>query len=438
MPHRVMTVLTVVLGIIGAGVVAAIVLAGADPRRAARRGPRWRRRLIGAGLSVLAALGVPAAAKDAPGAAPAGATAAEAAKARVGRTDEWKHLAATWAEAEEVASGKRGAYPFDREGQKRLLDALDRSTRDVGDLAARGLLAADEADLLKQELAALTRGVQFKRPVELRMATCYKPMVLTPRDARAKLAERLPLLTRLATAKTLQPEVVVRVIVAVQGDVRQLTDEKYLAGLPEADRREARRIGEKAAACVQQLRLRIRPQLSEAGLADTPEWRTVTEAWKAAAPLAESGQSTTAEREAAKAGLANAAQALDRLVAAGMLSLPEADLLKSEAGRLREKIYRNPPTDCQVKCYDMMFLAPAHVSLKRLRQRLPLLAKLAASGEVHREVLAKVLPSIRDDLNVLADPKAAGALPGGDQAAEAKAEAEKLLARIERLPGKPR
>ena len=34
---------------------------------------------------------------------------------------EWKRLAATWREAEEVASGKRGAYPFNRKGKAKLL-----------------------------------------------------------------------------------------------------------------------------------------------------------------------------------------------------------------------------------------------------------------------------------------------------------------------------
>ena len=53
MPQRVANVLTLVLGIAGLAVVAALVLAGADLRRAARTGPRWKRALVAAGLALL-------------------------------------------------------------------------------------------------------------------------------------------------------------------------------------------------------------------------------------------------------------------------------------------------------------------------------------------------------------------------------------------------
>jgi hypothetical protein len=47
----------VAVGVLGAAAVMAILLAGRDPFPAARSGPRWRRRLLGAGLAALSVLG---------------------------------------------------------------------------------------------------------------------------------------------------------------------------------------------------------------------------------------------------------------------------------------------------------------------------------------------------------------------------------------------
>lgn len=47
----------IALGVLGAAAVIAVLLAGRDPGPAARSGPRWRRRLLGAGLAALSVLG---------------------------------------------------------------------------------------------------------------------------------------------------------------------------------------------------------------------------------------------------------------------------------------------------------------------------------------------------------------------------------------------
>lgn len=57
MPHRIMNLWTAVLGIAGLLLVAIIVIFGADLIRASRTGPRWKRALVGASLSLLAILG---------------------------------------------------------------------------------------------------------------------------------------------------------------------------------------------------------------------------------------------------------------------------------------------------------------------------------------------------------------------------------------------
>jgi hypothetical protein len=54
---RFWNVWTLVLGLLGLAIVVALAVIGQDLRRAKTRGPRWKRRIIAAGLAVLAAVG---------------------------------------------------------------------------------------------------------------------------------------------------------------------------------------------------------------------------------------------------------------------------------------------------------------------------------------------------------------------------------------------
>ena len=57
MTDRFWNLWTLVLGLLGLVIVVSLVVIGQDLRRAKTRGPRWRRRIIAAGLAVLAAVG---------------------------------------------------------------------------------------------------------------------------------------------------------------------------------------------------------------------------------------------------------------------------------------------------------------------------------------------------------------------------------------------
>jgi len=148
-----------------------------------------------------------------------------------------------------------------------------------------------------------------------------------------------------------------------------------------------------------------------ATLEDSPGWKTVTDAWATATPLAKSGKSTTAQRKAADAKLNAAAKALKRLGDAGLLAPEEAQLLATEANNIRQDIYRNPPTDCKVTCYSMAYVPPAQKSLERLAGRLPLVEKLVAGRKVHRAACISVLEACDADLLVLSDPGMLRQLP---------------------------
>jgi hypothetical protein len=306
MPYR--SAAWILVGLGGLVAVAGLVLIGIDVYAASRRGPRWKRRLLGAGLAVLGLLGLgggvreylrptcydmapmPFAAPslqrlevqasvlyqltsegrvdpDTAGKALAAAEAAlvqasrpevlgalspeerERASALIGNTrtridqvkarldagplgdsDEWKQLVATWAEAEEVASGRRGQYPFSEAGRKELLARLERLGADAAALAGRGLLSQAEAGLLAMEAQALAKRVGRFRPTELRGATCYKPMDFWPaREGAGRLAARLPLLERLAAQEQVSRPALRKLLAAVEADLATLSDEKELA-----------------------------------------------------------------------------------------------------------------------------------------------------------------------------------------------------------------
>jgi len=127
MPQRTFNLL---IAIVGLALVAAIALVGFDVYRAAKTGPRWKRRLVGAGLALLAALGLPACDKATDASPPATGNAGTP-STTLADSSQWKRLVATWHEAEEIASGRRGAYPFDRAGKKRVLQALATAGKDV-------------------------------------------------------------------------------------------------------------------------------------------------------------------------------------------------------------------------------------------------------------------------------------------------------------------
>lgn len=228
-----------------AGLVLALALALA--RRDRRGGPPWGRRLAATALGLLAGLGCADRGNAAGGrkdpvdpqqprtgldarperqrlqalAADGDALAArDASDAGLEGSERWRRVRTTWREAEEVASGRRGAYPFDTRGKEDLLAALERAMEDTARLADERLLSAPEAALATEELAALVAGVRAKRPTEMVRATCYKPAMFTPAQASLeRLRARLPSLEKLAAGGALHAAVVRKVVAAARADL---------------------------------------------------------------------------------------------------------------------------------------------------------------------------------------------------------------------------
>jgi hypothetical protein len=225
-------------------------------------------------------------------------------------------------------------------------------------------------------------------------------MMFTPaRDSLSRLTNRLPLLEKLADSTTLRPDVVDKVLDTVEQDLATLDDQQMRDGLPDEQRPQADEVREAVRAHVEEIRTKL--QVDAGTLEDHPQWRVVVDAWRAATPLAKSGRSRTAQREAVDKKLDAAKRVIGELSETGALCEAEAQLLVLEAAHLRERIYRDPPIDSKVTCYDMAAIIPAQQSLQRLHQRLPLLKRLAADGRVHPAALHKVIGSIETDIETL-------------------------------------
>ena len=141
----------------------------------------------------------------------------------------------------------------------------------------------------------------------------------------------------------------------------------------------------------------------------TPEWKTIQTAWDFVTPLAKSGQSTTAQRKESDEKLKAAETAVGKLAQLGFISSSEAGLLNTEAAKLHEDLYRNPPVpaagEMRISCYEAVAVRPADKTMQRLSQRLLLLEALTKEERLDEPVLAKVLPTMEADLNTLSDEK---------------------------------
>lgn len=439
MPQKTLNLLAALAGLL---IIAAIALLGYDVYRAARTGPRWKRRLVSAGLALLALVGPVACGSAADSTPPVRTVPADRAR-RYDETAEWRQLLAIWKEAGGVAAGKRGAYPFDRAGKKRVLESLVAATQNLDALKGARLLSEAEVCLLKEDLAQLTRGVQAKRPTEMRMATCYEPMMMSPaRDSLKRLAARLPFLSDLAGSGRLRPEVVRKVLVSVEKDLGTLSDERMLRPLSDAEKAQAATVRESIKEQVAKLKAALGGASGPTGargpagasLVATPKWKTVTDAWKTVAPLARSGVSTTSQRKDADTKMGDARKAIAALKEGGLLAAQEAELLTGELANLRQDMYRNPPTDSRVTCYDMAYISPAQISLDRIAKRLPLIEKLAAGGKLHPAAASKIIAAAQADLAILADEKKLAKLPAAEQrkARKAQQQAADLLEKLRR------
>jgi hypothetical protein len=172
------------------------------------------------------------------------------------KTRQWQKLEEARGEAEEIASGSRGSFPFDDRGKRDLLARLEAGARDVDSLIAAGALHLSEAGLVKADLERLTRIVLGFRPREMEHHTCYRAVILDPfGTALARLTVQTPLLEQAVEAQALHPEVLRKLLTLVEADLASLAK-----GEAKADAKKlaaAKELGARAALALAKLRERL-------------------------------------------------------------------------------------------------------------------------------------------------------------------------------------
>ncbi len=227
--------------------VVGLILFGRDLDDAARRGPRWKRRLVAMGLAALAALGFGPACRSRKAAPSSGSPGAgqgssrprgapetrtrNANRPRSGRPGsqlkdppaqvrDWKDLRRVYHAAARVAQAPPGSYPFDEATKKRLLAGLEQARRLARRLVQSGRLSPAEGKVVLAELESLAQAVRSYRPVEMKRLSCYFRRGLPPKVARrGRLRSRLELLRKLARQGTVREEVLRLVEGRLQADL---------------------------------------------------------------------------------------------------------------------------------------------------------------------------------------------------------------------------
>jgi hypothetical protein len=235
------------------------------------------------------------------------------------------------------------------------------------------------------------------------------------------LAKRVKLFRQVIASDRIAPAAMDRIVERVERELAQLTDPKQRVHnllRTDAGRLMAKKLHAEVSALVVQVKRRVLVER----LGKTSGWQAVETALTSAAPLAKSHRSTSAQRVAITKQMNTAKVRISALASAGLLAAGEAELLIGELARLKKEIYRTPPIDMKVQCYQTIPQDPIGDSTKRLAKRIPVLSKLVASGKLNPLIAGKLLPSIRADIKLLTKAK---------KSAELRAKADALLKQIE-------
>jgi hypothetical protein len=423
MPQR---AVNIVLAAIGLVVVAALVVAGADAYAHARRGPRWWRRVVGAGLALIAMFGagscrpVP---EEHPGIDPLllrsldnrrkrlpviewlvrqpeltpalrerllDVIEEDLAVMRYGRDldemedslsarangvvllDErstnllyfkarltqrsglrlratrcWKRIARVLHELQEIGAGRRGNFPFDIAGARRLDNDYVGALEDVAALKLARLLDDAEATLLKQELDRHREAAGYKRVHEDMHTTCYLGIygIDDREESPERLGKRLDALKALADSETVRPAVVERALASALRDMEFIREAKWRGQRNEEDAESYGELREHASWSIEAIEERVPdPALA---LEDRDEWHSVRAAFAEALPHKWAATSTTADRKRLARRFDEARAKVVRLFLEGGISADEAALILFEAESLRNGFCAFRPADLE-------------------------------------------------------------------------------------------
>jgi hypothetical protein len=332
------------------------------------------------------------------------------------RSDHWRIVSDAWRYSVPLADSYKSTTAQRKIVTKKLKDA-DAA---ISALSAAGLLSASEAAMLVIDMNRIKSDLLRDPPTDAQF-TCYDYGFLPAVQlSMNNLSKRVELLRKVVASDRVAPAAMDRIVQRVQRELDQLEDPTLARGLRnKADRLKAKKLHAEVSALV----VRIKCNVLGMRLGETSGWKTVETALAAAAPLAATRRSTSAQRVAVVKQMDIAKSNLTSLTEAGLLAAVETELLFGELARLKNAIFRDPPTDTKVSCYEMMAPDPVGDSTKRLIKRIPMLSKLIDSGKLNPLVAGKLLGSISADIKMLKNAKKAEPL---------RKQAIALLTRIDR------
>lgn len=416
MPQRAMSLAWGIAGLIA---VIGVVLVGVNASRAASRGPAWRRRLLGAGLVLMAALGASSCSRADMTSAPT-QTPATKPSAALEETPEWKAILDAWQFTAPLAESRKST-----EAQRKVVEEKIAAVKLAGEkLAAAGLISAAEAQLLAGELANL-RATILKDPPTDCQVTCYDMMMISPeRESLDRLAARLPLLKRLAADAVVHPGVAAKILPAVESDLRRLSEAQPGPQLPPDEQKRRATLRAEAETCVKEIKALLGKPA--AALDETPEWKGIAAAWAEASEVASGKRGDypfdkTGQKKLLDA-LAKADADVAKFRAAGLLGEAETVFLKIELAQLVAGVQMKRPTEMRMAtCYEPMWMpTPAERGLKNLTERVPLVEKMVESGKVSPAAALKVIEALQRDIAAAETSDANRPLSEADQARAAE------------------
>jgi hypothetical protein len=207
MPHRTMNIVFAALGLAGLVVIAVLAIWGADIRRAARSGPKWKRKTVAAGLLLLAMMGFGGCgggADEEP--EPQAAAVRDADKRKKAIAEAWRGLDAAWEHGTDYAFGRHGLWPFDKAAKDAVLKRTDQFDAHVAVLERFGEIRAIEADALKLEWDFVQEQIDLLPAADLRKG--YPRSEAYRRRKLARADKLLGPLTALVNADSVNQEVV--------------------------------------------------------------------------------------------------------------------------------------------------------------------------------------------------------------------------------------
>ena len=137
----------------------------------------------------------------------------------------WSRFVAVWDSAKEIAENGLPS-PCNRKIAERILKELEEAARLLSELERTGWLTAAEKALLDAEYGEPAEKVRDRVSRHFSTVSCYSPASLPApgEQSRRFLAERIPLLEKMAEQKTLKPEVLERVLKTVEAALVDLVE----------------------------------------------------------------------------------------------------------------------------------------------------------------------------------------------------------------------